>query len=85
VIDEAFGHGSDASTRYALELFAKLGLQLKRRHILDRRGDPGRRRTRVGCAGDRPADDEQGRADGQCLRSSAMEGQSNADQAATMR
>lgn len=28
VIDEAFGRGSDVSTRYALELFAKLGLQL---------------------------------------------------------
>ena len=28
VIDEAFGRGSDASTRYALELFATLGLQL---------------------------------------------------------
>jgi uncharacterized protein YPO0396 len=28
VIDEAFGRGSDASTRYALELFAMLGLQL---------------------------------------------------------
>lgn len=28
VIDEAFGRGSDASTRYALELFAKLGIQL---------------------------------------------------------
>jgi uncharacterized protein YPO0396 len=28
VIDEAFGRGSDASTRYALKLFAKLGLQL---------------------------------------------------------
>ena len=28
VIDEAFGRGSDASTRYALQLFAKLGLQL---------------------------------------------------------
>lgn len=28
VIDEAFGRGSDSSTRYALELFAKLGLQL---------------------------------------------------------
>lgn len=28
VIDEAFGRGSDMSTRYALELFAKLGLQL---------------------------------------------------------
>lgn len=28
VIDEAFGRGSDASTRYALELFARLGLQL---------------------------------------------------------
>ncbi len=28
VIDEAFGRGSDASTRYALELFAALGLQL---------------------------------------------------------
>lgn len=28
VIDEAFGRGSDGSTRYALELFAKLGLQL---------------------------------------------------------
>jgi uncharacterized protein YPO0396 len=28
VIDEAFGRGSDISTRYALELFARLGLQL---------------------------------------------------------
>lgn len=28
VIDEAFGRGSDISTRYALELFATLGLQL---------------------------------------------------------
>jgi uncharacterized protein YPO0396 len=28
VIDEAFGRGSDVSTRYALDLFAKLGLQL---------------------------------------------------------
>ncbi len=28
VIDEAFGRGSDASTRYALDLFDKLGLQL---------------------------------------------------------
>jgi uncharacterized protein YPO0396 len=28
VIDEAFGRGSDASTRYALKLFSKLGLQL---------------------------------------------------------
>ncbi|WP_206192538.1 ATP-binding protein [Scrofimicrobium canadense] len=28
VIDEAFGRGSEASTRYALELFSKLGLQL---------------------------------------------------------
>ena len=28
VIDEAFGRGSDMSTRYALDLFAKLGLQL---------------------------------------------------------
>ncbi|WP_153504994.1 ATP-binding protein [Cumulibacter manganitolerans] len=28
VIDEAFGRGSDASTRYALELFDRLGLQL---------------------------------------------------------
>ena len=28
LIDEAFGRGSDASTRYALQLFAKLGLQL---------------------------------------------------------
>ncbi len=28
VIDEAFGRGSDESTRYALELFTKLGLQL---------------------------------------------------------
>ncbi|HWH30605.1 MAG TPA: SbcC/MukB-like Walker B domain-containing protein [Mycobacteriales bacterium] len=28
VIDEAFGRGSDLSTRYALDLFAKLGLQL---------------------------------------------------------
>jgi uncharacterized protein YPO0396 len=28
VIDEAFGRGSDVSTRYALALFAKLGLQL---------------------------------------------------------
>ena len=28
VIDEAFGRGSDESTRYALELFDKLNLQL---------------------------------------------------------
>jgi uncharacterized protein YPO0396 len=28
VIDEAFGKGSDESTRYALELFRKLNLQL---------------------------------------------------------
>ena len=28
VIDEAFGRGSDASTRFGLELFARLGLQL---------------------------------------------------------
>ncbi len=28
VIDEAFGRGSDESTRYALDLFRKLGLQL---------------------------------------------------------
>jgi uncharacterized protein YPO0396 len=28
VIDEAFGRGSDDSTRYGLELFAKLDLQL---------------------------------------------------------
>ena len=28
VIDEAFGRGSDESTRYALTLFAQLGLQL---------------------------------------------------------
>ena len=28
VIDEAFGRGSDESTRFALELFGKLGLQL---------------------------------------------------------
>ncbi len=28
VIDEAFGRGSDASTRYALNLFARFGLQL---------------------------------------------------------
>lgn len=28
VIDEAFGRGSDVSTRFALDLFAKLGLQL---------------------------------------------------------
>lgn len=28
VIDEAFGRGSDQSTRYALDLFGKLGLQL---------------------------------------------------------
>ena len=28
VIDEAFGRGSDISSRYALELFAKLGIQL---------------------------------------------------------
>jgi len=28
VIDEAFGRGSDISTRYALDLFARLGLQL---------------------------------------------------------
>ncbi len=28
VIDEAFGRGSDESTRYALKLFGRLGLQL---------------------------------------------------------
>ena len=28
VIDEAFGRGSDESTRFALDLFGKLGLQL---------------------------------------------------------
>lgn len=28
VIDEAFGRGSDVSTRYARDLFGKLGLQL---------------------------------------------------------
>ena len=28
VIDEAFGRGSDDSTRYALRLFTQLGLQL---------------------------------------------------------
>ena len=28
VIDEAFGRGSDESTRFGLDLFAKLGLQL---------------------------------------------------------
>jgi len=28
VIDEAFGRGSDDSTRYALKLFTELGLQL---------------------------------------------------------
>lgn len=28
VIDEALGHGSDVSTRYALELFRRLGRQL---------------------------------------------------------
>ncbi|WP_341243021.1 SbcC/MukB-like Walker B domain-containing protein, partial [uncultured Nocardioides sp.] len=28
VIDEAFGRGSDLSTRYALSLFGRLGLQL---------------------------------------------------------
>ena len=28
VIDEAFGRGSDVSTRYALDLFERLGLQL---------------------------------------------------------
>ena len=28
MIDEAFGRGSDISSRYALELFAKLGIQL---------------------------------------------------------
>ncbi|CAB4983233.1 unannotated protein [freshwater metagenome] len=28
VIDEAFGRGSDDSTRFALSLFARLGLQL---------------------------------------------------------
>ncbi|MES9901989.1 MAG: hypothetical protein ABW168_04810 [Sedimenticola sp.] len=28
VIDEAFGRGSDESTRYALELFRRLNLQL---------------------------------------------------------
>lgn len=42
VIDEAFGRGSDASTRYALELFAKLGLQLlivtplQKVHVIER-------------------------------------------------
>jgi uncharacterized protein YPO0396 len=41
VIDEAFGRGSDASTRYALELFGKLGLQLlivtplQKVHVID--------------------------------------------------
>jgi uncharacterized protein YPO0396 len=41
VIDEAFGRGSDASTRYALDLFAKLGLQLlivtplQKVHVID--------------------------------------------------
>ena len=41
VIDEAFGRGSDVSTRYALELFAKLGLQLlivtplQKVHVID--------------------------------------------------
>jgi hypothetical protein len=28
VIDEAFGRGSDESTKFALELFGRLGLQL---------------------------------------------------------
>ena len=28
MIDEAFGRGSDESTRFALELFGRLGLQL---------------------------------------------------------
>jgi uncharacterized protein YPO0396 len=28
VIDEAFGRGSDESTRFALELFERLGIQL---------------------------------------------------------
>jgi len=42
VIDEAFGRGSDASTRYALELFARLGLQLlivtplQKVHVIER-------------------------------------------------
>ncbi|RCS60034.1 ATP-binding protein [Microbacterium sp. JB110] len=42
VIDEAFGRGSDQSTRYALELFAKLGLQLlivtplQKVHVIER-------------------------------------------------
>jgi len=41
VIDEAFGRGSDVSTRYALELFEKLGLQLlivtplKKVHVIE--------------------------------------------------
>jgi len=42
VIDEAFGRGSDASTRYALDLFARLGLQLlivtplQKIHVIER-------------------------------------------------
>jgi uncharacterized protein YPO0396 len=42
VIDEAFGRGSDASTRYALDLFARLGLQLlivtplQKVHVIER-------------------------------------------------
>jgi uncharacterized protein YPO0396 len=41
VIDEAFGRGSDESTRFALELFGKLGLQLlivtplQKIHVID--------------------------------------------------
>lgn len=41
VIDEAFGRGSDESTRYGLELFKKLGLQLlivtplQKLHVID--------------------------------------------------
>ncbi|HEX6338268.1 MAG TPA: SbcC/MukB-like Walker B domain-containing protein [Jiangellaceae bacterium] len=42
VIDEAFGRGSDESTRYALELFTRLGLQLlivtplQKIHVIER-------------------------------------------------
>ena len=61
VIDEAFGRGSDVSTRYALELFARLGLQLLivtpaaegARHRAVRLGDRVRRQpataTTRGC------------------------------------
>ena len=45
VIDEAFGRGSDESTRFALELFGRLGLQLLDRHPAAE--DPRHRAVRV--------------------------------------